>query len=90
MSAPRLERVRELFVAALELPPERRRALLDDACAGDPLLRGEVEDLLALDAAPPEANGIAQGAGADWLAADLADHAPEHEPPPARIGRFQI
>jgi len=36
-----------LFLQAIELPaPERRLAFLDEACAGDPALRVEVEQLL--------------------------------------------
>ncbi len=38
----------ELFAAALELRnPTDRAALLEDACAGNPALRAEVESLLA-------------------------------------------
>lgn len=36
-----------LFQAALERAPEERAAFLDDACAGDPSLRKQVEALLA-------------------------------------------
>ena len=38
---------RELFEAALEQTPEDRARFLDVTCAGDPSLRGRVEDLLA-------------------------------------------
>jgi eukaryotic-like serine/threonine-protein kinase len=34
---------------ALELPPERRAAFLDGACAGDPDLRREIDELLRAD-----------------------------------------
>jgi non-specific serine/threonine protein kinase/serine/threonine-protein kinase len=36
-----------LFETALDLPPERRAAFLDEACHGDAALRHEVESLLA-------------------------------------------
>ena len=39
-------RVREVFDEALQFPPERREAFLDEACAGDPELRREVDELL--------------------------------------------
>ncbi len=45
-------RVRDIFLAALELPPEQRPAYVADACAGDAGLRAEVECLLAANAAP--------------------------------------
>ncbi|MHC5026589.1 MAG: serine/threonine-protein kinase [Planctomycetota bacterium] len=42
-------RLREVFEAAAELPPDRRDAYLESACAGDASLRAEVEDLLRRD-----------------------------------------
>jgi serine/threonine protein kinase/tetratricopeptide (TPR) repeat protein len=45
-------RVRDVFLAAVELPPEQRPAYLAAACPGDPALRAEVERLLAANAAP--------------------------------------
>ncbi|HMN41113.1 MAG TPA: protein kinase [Phycisphaerales bacterium] len=86
----RLERVHALFAAAVPLTPPERSALLDKACKEDPELRREVEELLALDDTPSKAGELTQGAGSDWLAADLAeDHGPE-QPPPSRIGHFAI
>jgi non-specific serine/threonine protein kinase/serine/threonine-protein kinase len=40
------ERVKEIFEAGLECPPERRDEFLGSACAGDEQLRLEVESLL--------------------------------------------
>ena len=40
------ERVREVLEAARELPPDRRTAFLDQACASEPELRKEVDSLL--------------------------------------------
>jgi len=41
--------VREIFDAALEVPPSERAALLDRECAGKPAVRAEVESLLGHD-----------------------------------------
>ena len=47
MTAEQWARVQALFEAALSAAPEARAALLDAACADDPLVRGEVASLLA-------------------------------------------
>jgi serine/threonine protein kinase/tetratricopeptide (TPR) repeat protein len=39
--------LRELFDAALECPIDERAAFLDESCAGDPVLRNELDQLLA-------------------------------------------
>ncbi|MEO7755909.1 MAG: serine/threonine-protein kinase, partial [Dokdonella sp.] len=44
------QRVRELFDRAVELPTAERAAFLDDACAGEAEIRGEVEAMLRADA----------------------------------------
>ncbi|MBA2647637.1 MAG: protein kinase [Pyrinomonadaceae bacterium] len=46
MKAERWQQVEQLYHAALEREPESRAAFLDEACAGDAVLRGEVESLL--------------------------------------------
>ena len=46
------ERLREIFLGAVEEPsPERREAYLDRACDGDPALRQQVARLLEAHAA---------------------------------------
>jgi eukaryotic-like serine/threonine-protein kinase len=50
MAASDWARIRELFEQALELAPTERAAFLARHCAGDDVLRSEVEDLLAADA----------------------------------------
>ena len=45
-------RVRDVFLAAVELPPEQRPRYLAEACAGDTDLLAEVERLLAANAEP--------------------------------------
>src|SRR5262249_52325726 len=57
MSEPPGDRVEELFDQAVALPPERRAAFLEAACADDPTLRAEVEGLLACDADFAETGG---------------------------------
>jgi len=46
MHADRWERVKAIFAAAVEEPPARRDAFLDEACAGDASLRAEVQSLI--------------------------------------------
>ena len=45
-------RVRDMFLAALELSPEQRPGYLAEACRGDADLRAEVDRLLAANADP--------------------------------------
>ncbi|MEP7336421.1 MAG: protein kinase [Acidobacteriota bacterium] len=49
MTAERWLQVKALFYAASERAAAERAAFLDEACAGDEALRGEVETLLATD-----------------------------------------
>jgi Tol biopolymer transport system component len=49
MDADRWRRVDEIFTTAVELPPERRAELLDQACGDDSELRAQVERMLAAD-----------------------------------------
>lgn len=43
----RWDRLQKIFGVALEFDPEERRRHVEAACAGDPVLLREVEDLLA-------------------------------------------
>jgi hypothetical protein len=45
----RWQRVKRLFHAALQTPPDERAAYLQQACDGDPALQQEIERLLAHD-----------------------------------------
>ncbi len=49
MSPDDLSRLEELLAEALGRRPEERSAYLDEACTGDPELRRELEELLALN-----------------------------------------
>ncbi|HVS03241.1 MAG TPA: serine/threonine-protein kinase [Thermoanaerobaculia bacterium] len=78
-------RVAELFARASEMPSHQRRTLLDDECAAAPVLRAEVESLLA-------AEGPARGFLEDFdrdragelLRADEAAAVPE------RVGPYRL
>ena len=48
MTPARLQRIEEIFHAALDQKPDRVARFVDTACEGDELLRREVEALLAL------------------------------------------
>jgi non-specific serine/threonine protein kinase/serine/threonine-protein kinase len=48
MSAPDFQKVEEIFHAALECEPNQLNTFLSEKCAGDKILRREVEALLAL------------------------------------------
>src|SRR5215831_12731099 len=47
MTPAQLEQIKEIFYGAVEQSPERRSEFLAEACAGDEVLRREVERLLA-------------------------------------------
>ncbi len=46
MNTTSWQRAQQIFDEAIQKPGHERAALLDDACAGEPELRGEVEKLL--------------------------------------------
>jgi len=52
MTSERHAKVKEIFLAACELPPSDRPAYLNESCGSDSALRNEVELLLAYDEAP--------------------------------------
>jgi tRNA A-37 threonylcarbamoyl transferase component Bud32/tetratricopeptide (TPR) repeat protein len=84
--AARRERIVELFNAAAELPPTERAGFLAEACGSDFDLQGEIESLLACDAA---------GAVLEQPALGSVDVASLCEPAldatlPERIGAFEI
>src|SRR3974390_3201033 len=43
---PEAQRVRDVFVAAVKIPPDQWQAFLKEACGGDEELRRQVSDLL--------------------------------------------
>ncbi len=56
MTSERHSRVKDVFLEACDLDMEERAAFLDRACAGDPTLRREVEDLLVHDEVPVDSS----------------------------------
>jgi Flp pilus assembly protein TadD len=67
MDPGRWRRIETILDQVLDLPSEEQGALLDEACAGDPDLRAEVEALLAADEG---AEGFLGMPAADLLAED--------------------
>jgi len=56
MSIDRHRRAKEIFLAACELPVDRRTSFLDEECTGEEELRHEVEGLLAFDPATTDSS----------------------------------
>ena len=71
MDRTRWQRISAIFERAVELAPAERAALLEQECAGDAELRGEVEAMLAADALGDTFDERAQDlrgrAAADWV-----------------------
>src|SRR5215831_12463997 len=67
----RWKKIEKLYYSALELDESRRKAFLDQACAGDQELRREVESLVAYRGqaesflSSPAVEAAARGIGAD-------------------------
>src|SRR6185436_6466490 len=73
----------DLFDRCIELPPGERDGYLDEACAGDPMLRAEVERLLRADA---RAQGFMEHPPADTVQwRDGASGAP-----PSSFGVYRV
>jgi tRNA A-37 threonylcarbamoyl transferase component Bud32/tetratricopeptide (TPR) repeat protein len=87
-SPERWHQVEPLLDRALELPPDRRPAYLDSACAGDTLLRAEVERLLR---AVDESDEFLSGRAAEFAEPILAS-IPDEPPasPGTRVGPYRI
>lgn len=72
MDPQRWQRIKEIFEAALDVPVELRQGFLEQHCAGDETLRGEVQRLLEADAAA-QAPDVAIVAMAPDLLQAMAD-----------------
>ena len=86
MSPESWRRVEELFHLALECPPERRSAFLDEACAGDDALRLEVASLLSN---PDERESFLETPAARLAAGELIRQSGE-SPIGQIIGAYQV
>jgi serine/threonine-protein kinase len=84
MTPERWQQVKALLESALERDPFARNAFLDQACAGDPVLRGEVEALID---SHERAGGFIESPAYAVMAESLAgsDLVPGHA-----IGPYQI
>jgi serine/threonine protein kinase len=85
-SSDRWDSIERLYHAALAQPADRRAAYLAEACAGDEVLRREVESLLAQD--PSHAALLTHGAAV--AAAGLVSDAGASALTGARIGIYQL
>src|SRR4051794_1823755 len=83
---------RDIFVAAMQKDdPAERRAYLDEACARQPELRRQVENLLRLhDGAGSFLEQPAAGPAATGAFQDAAEHASSPEAPGAVIGPYKL
>jgi WD40 repeat protein/predicted Ser/Thr protein kinase len=97
VSEPPGDRVQNLFDQAVMLPAQQRAAFLEAACAGDAVLRTEVESLLACDADFPDGAGDEDVLQSPLLRVPaLTMAAPGPEPgewppgPSPRVGHYRI
>ena len=92
MANDRPRRVKTLFLAALDVEPDRRARFLDEQCAGDGTLRRDVDALLDADEQPSELFDGPSDAAA-WFRSAVTDRVQgdeEGRPAPARIGTYRI
>ena len=83
----RFDRLERLFEEATALPPAERARFLDEACAGDADLRGELDRMLAVDERAPEFLEYPSG---DTASATAAGDAAPRAGLPDRIGPYAI
>ncbi len=83
---------RDIFIAALQKDnPAQRQAYLDEACAGQPELRRQVENLLRLyEGAGSFLEKPAAESAATGAFHDAADQAPSLEAPGTVIGPYKL
>jgi len=83
MNPDNWKKIDELLDQALDLPPDRHSAFLDEACGNDSELRRELESLLA---AHQKAGSFIETTPGEGMAAVLAEQVLD-PPPPELIGR---
>lgn len=88
-TAERHERVSRLLLEVCDLAPSEREAVLRDACASDPLLRDEIESLIAYDHDAAEAF-LMESADREIGAAAARLTGSQNDGQPARIGPYRI
>src|SRR5204862_8020020 len=73
MTPERWQQLKQIFQSALERNPAERSAFLSEACADDPVLRSEVESLIAAhEQAGDSIEAMAAAAATDILGDDQA------------------
>src|SRR5215472_816857 len=93
MPEPQWEKLNEIFHQAVALPAEERSAYLDQACAGDAVLRQSVESLLKSHEESAFFDTPAFAAAANLLVDDLSRREPTEVgafQPGQTIGRYRI
>ena len=86
-----LQKVEQLYHAALEVEQSRRASFIDNACAGDESLKQEVESLLAHDRVESFMRAPAMEVAAQALAESrLALAAQSASPAESTIGRYRV
>jgi hypothetical protein len=71
MTPQHWQQVKQLFQSAIQYPPDRRAAFLDEACFRDPALRNEVDSLISShDRADDSIEAMAGDVAAQMLADD--------------------
>jgi serine/threonine-protein kinase len=78
-----LQQIDKIFHSALDLPPDRRSAFLDEACANDSGLRNEVESLIS---SHEQSGDFIQGSAADVAALLLRGEALHGK----RVAQYQV
>jgi TolB-like protein/Tfp pilus assembly protein PilF/tRNA A-37 threonylcarbamoyl transferase component Bud32 len=86
MTPVRLQTIEEIFHAALECEPNQLSAFLDKRCAGDEVLRGKVEELLA---AHQQADSFIETPVAD-LASSIVENGQTESLAGQTIGHYEI
>ena len=71
MTPQHWQQVKQLFQSAIQYPPDRRAAFLDEACFRDPALRNEIDSLISShDQAGDSIEAMAGGVAAQMLGDD--------------------
>jgi serine/threonine protein kinase len=85
MNPDRFKRLKELLLAAADLPESERKIYLDEACGDDPDLRREVESILASGGEPDELLETV-----DVTREPVTSSEPEPAPIPDQIAGYRI
>src|SRR5262249_48986828 len=88
MTPERWQQIKDVLHAALDREASQRAAVLDEACAGDPALREEVESLLAVE--EPAARFIERPAAAATAWSPDDPDGPDEPIVGQRIGPYQV